>query len=271
MPPPEQWQLSGNAAELYERYVVPYILGPWAPGLVALAALQPGERVLDVACGTGVVARHAAQQVGSAGHVTGLDLNPGMLAVARSLPPPSGAPITWVESSAVAMDVPEASCDVVLCQQGLQFFPDRPAALREMHRVLVPGGRVALSVWSKENPYGMALSNAVGQHVSAEAAARINAPQALADAGERELHRLMVEAGFEGVTIHSRTMITRLPVPEAFVLWHLAAMPAAAEVAALREDARTALVRDVRTALLSYREDNGVAFPSDANLVVAHT
>jgi SAM-dependent methyltransferase len=88
MPPPEQWQLSGNAAELYERYVVPYILGPWAPGLVERVALQPGERVLDVACGTGVVARHAAQQVGSAGHVTGLDLNPGMLAVARALPPP---------------------------------------------------------------------------------------------------------------------------------------------------------------------------------------
>jgi ubiquinone/menaquinone biosynthesis C-methylase UbiE len=271
MPPPEQWQLSGNAAELYERYVVPYILGPWAPGLVALAALQPGERVLDVACGTGVVARHAAPKVGRAGHVTGLDLNPGMLAVARSLPPPSGAPITWVESSAVAMDVPEASCDVVLCQQGLQFFPDKPAALREMHRVLVPGGRIVLSVWSKANPYGTALSDAVGQHVSAEAAARINAPQGLADAGDRELHRLMVEAGFEGVTIHSRTMITRLPLPEAFVLWHLAAMPVAAEVAALSEEARTALVRDVRTALLSYIEDNGVAFPSDANLVVAHT
>jgi len=153
----------------------------------------------------------------------------------------------------------------------LQFFPDKPAALREMHRVLVPGGRVVLSVWSKESPYSTAVTNAVGQQVSAEAAARINAPQALADAGDSELYRLMVEAGFAGVTIHSRTMITRLPLPEEFVLWHLAASPIAAEVAALSEEARTALVRDVRTALLSYREDNGVAFPSDANLVVAHT
>jgi len=271
MPPPEQWQLSGNAAELYERYAVPYFLGPWVPALVECAALQPGERVLDVACGTGVVARLAAQKVGTTGHVTGLDLNPGMLAVARSLPQPPGAPIIWIECSVVAMDVPDASCDVVLCQQGLQFFPDRPAALREMHRVLVPGRRVVLSVWSKESPYSTAVTNAVGQHVSAEAAARIKAPQALADAGDSALYRLMVEAGFAGVTIHSRTMITRLPVPEEFVLWHLAAMPVAAEVAALREDARTALVRDVRTALLSYREDNGVAFPSEANLVVAHT
>lgn len=269
MPPPEQWQLSGNAAELYERYVVPYILGPWAPGLVERAALQPGERVLDVACGTGVVARHAAQKVGTSGHVTGLDLNPGMLAVARSLPPPPGASIIWVECSAVAMQLADATFDVVLCQQGLQFFPDKPAALREMHRVLVPGGRVVLSVWSKESPYSTALSNAVGQHVSAEAAARIKAPQGLADAGE--LHRLMVEAGFHGVHMHSSTLTTRLPVPEAFVLGHLAAMPVAAEVAALSDAVRTALVRDARTALQSYIEGDGVAFPSEANLAVAHT
>jgi len=146
MPQHEQWQLRGNAAELYERYVVPYILGPWAPGLVELAALQPGEHVLDLACGTGVVARLAATKVEPTGHVTGLDLNAAMLAVARSLPPPPGTSITWVEGSAVAMDLPDASFDVILYQQGFQFFPDQPAALREMHRVLVPGGRVLLSV-----------------------------------------------------------------------------------------------------------------------------
>ena len=94
MPPREQCQLSGSAAELYERYPAQYILGPWAPGLVALAHIQLGERVLDLACGTGVVARLAAPAVGLTGRVTGVDLNPGMLAVARSLPAPSGPPIT---------------------------------------------------------------------------------------------------------------------------------------------------------------------------------
>jgi ubiquinone/menaquinone biosynthesis C-methylase UbiE len=158
---------------------------------------------------------------------------------------------------------------VVLCQQGLQFFPDKPAALREMHRVLVPEGRVVLSVWSTVDPYHRALSDVVGQHVSADAAARINAPRALTDAGE--LHRLLVDAGFAGVTIHARTMMTRLPVPEEFVLWHLAAMPVAGEVAALSEEARTALVHEVSTALQSYVEGDRVAFPSAANLAVAHT
>ena len=128
------FQVSGNAAELYERYAVPYVLGPWAPELVELAALQRGERVLDLACGTGVVARLAAARVGTTGQVIGMDLNAGMIEVARALPAPSGPPIVWVEGSAMAMKLPDASIDVILCQQGLQFFPEKLAALREMHR-----------------------------------------------------------------------------------------------------------------------------------------
>ena len=120
------WQLSGEASEAYEQYVVPYILGPWAPRLVDLATLQQGERVLDLACGTGLVARLAAQKVSSEGKVTGIDLNIGILAVAGKLPPPPGAPITWVEGSALAMDLPSASFDVILCQQGSSFFRTSP-------------------------------------------------------------------------------------------------------------------------------------------------
>lgn len=119
------FQLGGNAAELYERYAVRYFIGPWAPELVDIASLKAGERVLDLACGTGVVARLAAAKVGPSGKVTGLDLNAGMLAVGRSLPLAYGASITWVEGSAMATGLPDASFDVVLCQQGFQFFPDR--------------------------------------------------------------------------------------------------------------------------------------------------
>src|SRR5918996_2532863 len=110
------YQVTADAAQMRERYSVRYFIGPWAPGLIAVAALQPGERVLDVACGTGVVTRLVAPAVGPTGQVTGLDINAAMLAVARSLPPPSGASITWVEGNAVAMDFPDASFDVILCQ-----------------------------------------------------------------------------------------------------------------------------------------------------------
>ena len=137
----------GSAAEVYQRHMVPAIFGPWAEDLLGLAAPQAGERVLDVACGTGVVTRLAAQRVGSSGAVVGLDLNPGMLTVARTLTPPEGAQIEWREGNVTAIPLSDGAIDLVLCQQGLQFFPDRPGALREMRRVLRPSGRMALSVW----------------------------------------------------------------------------------------------------------------------------
>ncbi len=123
-------QVGGNAAEVYERDLVPAMFAPWAPVLVDAAEVRPGDQVLDVACGTGVVTRLAAERVGSAGRAVGLDSNAAMLAVARSLPPVNGAAIEWYEASALRMPLPDAAFDVVLCQQGLQQFPDAPTRAR---------------------------------------------------------------------------------------------------------------------------------------------
>jgi SAM-dependent methyltransferase len=144
-----QWQVAGRAPEVYERELVPAVFAPWAPILVELAHPCPGERVVDIACGTGIVARVAAARVGATGVVSGVDLNPGMLSVARSataVSSRSGAPIQWHEASADKLPFPGESFDIVYCQLGLQFFADRAAALREMHRVLGADGRLAL--WS---------------------------------------------------------------------------------------------------------------------------
>src|SRR5215213_7246492 len=113
MPHHEPWQLEGSAAELYERYLVPAITALWAADLVERAAPQPGERVLDIACGTGIVARMAANRMG-VGQVVGLDLNPGMLAVARSGLAGHHPPIEWQEGSALDLPFPDGSFDVVL-------------------------------------------------------------------------------------------------------------------------------------------------------------
>jgi ubiquinone/menaquinone biosynthesis C-methylase UbiE len=269
MPPQhEHWQLTGSAAELYERYPARYILGPWAPGLVSLAHVQPGERVLDVACGTGVVARLAAPIVGLTGNVTGLDLNSGMLAVARSLPAPDGAPITWIEGSAVAMKLSNASFDVVFCQQGLQFFPDRPAALSEMRRILVPRGRALLSVWRGMGPYHAAVVDALRQHVGPEAAATFSASRVgVPDAGE--LRRLGVEAGFREAIVQPCVMNTRLPAVDQFLLAHLAATPVADAVAAIGSTPRAALVDQVNVALRRYVDGDGLSVPDETNVVTA--
>src|SRR5215217_6682792 len=104
----EPWQLEGTAAELYERYLVPAITAFWAADLVRRAAPSAGERVLDIACGTGIVARLAAERMG-AGHVVGLDLNAGMLGVARAASTGSNPPITWLEGSALDLPFPDGS------------------------------------------------------------------------------------------------------------------------------------------------------------------
>jgi SAM-dependent methyltransferase len=163
----EQWQLSGTAPELYQRHLVPAMTAIWAADLVDRAAVRPGEQMLDLACGTGTVARVAAERAGSTGQITALDINPGMLAVARSLPPVKGAPIEWLEGSALALPFPDATYDLVLCQLGLQFFSDRSGALREIGRVLVARGRVGLSVFGpiEHNPATHALANALDRHL----------------------------------------------------------------------------------------------------------
>lgn len=140
---PESWQVSDNAAEIYEQFWVPAMLGQWAPQVADSAKIVADDRVLDVACGTGVVAREAAGRVAVAEQVTGVDINEGMLAVARGLRPE----IDWQLGDATDLPFGDASFDVVTCQFSLMYFSDRLTALQEMMRVLRPGGRLAAAVW----------------------------------------------------------------------------------------------------------------------------
>ena len=270
MEAPTRWgQVAVSAAERYQRHLVPAMFAPWAPVLADLARLRPGERVLDVACGTGVVARLAAERVGVAGRVLGLDLNAGMLAVARALPPVAGAPTAWCRADALALPLREAACDVVLCQQGLQQVPDGAAALREMRRVLAAPGRLAVSVWGRiERSPGMAaLAAALERHVSAAAGANRRAPFALGDAGA--LCQLVGAAGFRDVTVRAVVGTARFPSPEQFVDAQLASTPLST-LGALTERARASVVRDVHAALQPYLDDHGLAFPMESLLVLAH-
>lgn len=262
-----QWQLAGTAAELYQELLVPTVFKPWGTDLVELADLRQGERVLDVACGTGVVARLAAQQVGATAEITGLDLNAGMLRVARSLPSLPGAPVTWVEGSALTMPLPDASFDVMLCQQGVQFFPDQRAGLQEFKRVLVPGGRVLFSVWEGDTPYTVAMAAAVERHAGLEAATTLRKSRACPD--PETLQYLMKQIGFRNTTIRARTIMRRLPAIAVFVLRHLSATTVAGAIAALSEGARMRLADEVRAALQAYEDGDGVAFREVANVVIA--
>jgi ubiquinone/menaquinone biosynthesis C-methylase UbiE len=232
----------GTAPENYERYFVPASGAPVARDRLEVAALRPGERVLDVACGTGVVTRLAAERVGGEGSVAGSDVNPGMLAVARAAVPSDSA-ITWYETGAEAMPLADGAFDVVLCQMGLQFFADKPAALREMARVLAPGGRLVLNApGPTPGPFSI-MADALGRHADPRIASFVHLVFSLHD--PEELRALLDGAGFRAIDVEADVRTLRLPPPAEFLWQYIHSTPLAEVAAKLGDEGRDALERDV--------------------------
>lgn len=257
------WQsYDGSMVDRYVRYLVPAVFLPWADDLVVQAAPRAGESVLDIACGPGVVARLAAERVGEQGRVVGLDVNPEMLEAARSVSASDG--ITWQEGSAVALPFADSAFDLVLCQQGLQFIPDRLAALGEMSRVLLPGGRLALSVWAaiERNPGWWALEAARRQHDTPESVAILEMAYSLAD--EDELARLVESTGFMDVEVRTVSKITHFPGIGAMVLG--TAGSTLAETSPLQWQA---LLAELTEKLRPYSNDGGLELPTEAHVITA--
>jgi SAM-dependent methyltransferase len=259
-------QIAGTPAEIYEQHMVPAIFARWAPDLVEAAGVRPGDRVLDVACGTGVVTRLLAECVGPTGTVVGLDINPEMLAVARRAAPQPN--VEWVEGSAVRMTLPDATFDQVLCEQGLQFFPDRPAALGEMRRVLKPGGRLALSCWCavEHMPGYLALEQALARRLGPEQAAL--PPFSLGDADT--LRRLVTSAGFREVRLRLDAKMTRFQSAEHMVRAIVGGATSMRGVlAAQGESVLDTIVAEVSAATRGYVDDDGWAIPAVSHIVTA--
>jgi ubiquinone/menaquinone biosynthesis C-methylase UbiE len=271
-PNAEHWQVQGTAAELYERHLARTMTSLWAEDLVERVGLGRGDRVLDVACGTGVVARTAAAHVGETGSVTGLDINRDMLAVARSVWD-GVPPIDFVEGSALALPFASASHDVVLCQLGLQFFPDRARALGEMHRVLVGGGRLGLSVFGpiEHNPATFALAQALDHHLGTGASQTKRAEHVLAHSAL--VHKLVTDTGFCDVTITTETKLIRLSSAAEYVQMQFTATPLAGLLAEQLARPRVAekITASVAAALEPYAADGGLAFPQEVHILLART
>ena len=253
----------GTAPENYERYFVPAIGAPLAADLVELAALRPGERVLDVACGTGVVTRLAAGRVGADGAVAGVDVNPGMLEVARSAAPPE-AGIDWHEASADALPFADATFEVVLCQLSLQFFPDRLGALREMRRVLASEGRMLVNV-PGPTPLFAILAEELERHVAPVAAGFVHQVFSLHEPAE--VQDLVGDAGFVDIAVRASDKTLSLPPPAEFLWQYVRSTPLVAAVAELDGDGRDALARDVVERWEPMVEDG--AFTLDLPVVTA--
>lgn len=260
-----------NPAETYENGMVPVFFGPWSSQLIQSANPQSGERVLDVGCGTGIVARRVAPYVGANGKVVGLDLSPHMLTVARAAAEREDLTIEWHEGRAEKLPFPDGSFDLVLCQFALMFFADRRAALSEMRRVLTTIGRISLSVFqsSQHHPFYQKLDEVIQQRFGLSGVLDIFA---LGDADE--LRRLLTDSGFQHVTIEPVSMTTRFPEPEAFLAGEIemdtAAIPAMQHLDAQERQAITAAIReDMEAPLREVTQGDEVVLPFHVYLVRA--
>jgi len=263
----ERWQLTGGEPEAFELYQVPRLLRPMALRLLEGVPLRAGQWVLDVACGTGIVARLAAPRVAPSGKVVGIDLNAGMLAVARTCAAETDVQIDWKQGDAAALPFADAAFDAVFCQQGLQFFPDKPRALREMHRVLAPGGMLALNVFGPPSRFNTALAEALSKYVGVEVAKRSLAPYALADAAA--LRAVVNDVPFAKVEIRNVEQTRRVEPTQEWLLQYSAAMPFAAAVAGMDAAVRAEMVREIAARLRDLWDHESFAVPIEVQLVYA--
>jgi SAM-dependent methyltransferase len=258
----QQGQLTRSAADVYDEFFVPALFAPWPAPVAQAAEIAPGQHVLDVACGTGVLAREAALRVRPGGAVIGLDRNDGMLAVARRKAPE----IEWRQGQAEALPFADDRFDAVVSQFGLMFFEDRVMALSEMWRVLKPGGRLAVAVWDAlERTPGYAAMTALLQRLFGDRIAdALRAPYALGD--PEALAALAAQAGIPA-KVTTRAGTARFPSIDAWVHtdvkgWTLAHMIDDSQYQLLRQEAPQALQRFVQP-------DATVVFEAPAHILCA--
>jgi SAM-dependent methyltransferase len=262
-----------NPAETYEREMVPALFAPWVPVLLGIAAPSAGERVLDLACGTGAVARQAAARVGVKGRVVGLDINPAMLAVARTAAARDRDTISieWREGRMESLPFGVGEFDLVLCQHGLQFAQDRVGALSEARRVLRPGGRIAIAVWQglAQHTLWSTFNDALVRHLGIPALA---APFCL-DRVE-ELRSLLSAAGFRAIAIEQRSMPANFSNPDDFVAMEVdviaAAIPATRHLdEAARAQLTARISTDLEHPIRARVHDGALTIQMHANLALA--
>jgi SAM-dependent methyltransferase len=256
----------GEGATNYQGFLVPGMFTPFAARLIADLEITPGSAVLDVACGTGVVSRFAARATGTTGTVTGVDIGPPMLAVARSQSAePDSAPITYLQGSALDLPLADRSFDFATCHHGFQFFPDRVAAAQELHRVLRPGGRVAIACWTglEETPVWRAIRDSLQVDVSEQAGQMMNSPFSVPAA---ELTALLETAGFTGVGVERVELIASFPAVPDFGAHVIAAGPVAAQFSQAPVVAREAVAAAVTEVAEQYADGDTVRFPMYSNV-----
>lgn len=257
----ETFGISAAQAEEYEAAFVPALFAQWAPILLDLARVQPGQRLLDVACGTGILARTAVERVGASGTVVGVDLNEAMLAVARRVSPD----LEWSQGDVAELPFEDGAFDVVLCQSAFMFFPDPAAALSEMRRVCAAGGTVGAQVYSAldDQPAYGPWVELVTQVAGPDARSLLGTYWAQGDADA--LGGRFEAAGLDVTGTRTALGTARFPSIDAMVTTEVESTPL---VGRLDPTAYERIREASRTLLAEYEDGDGARVPIEALFVV---
>lgn len=262
------WQLDDAGAAAFERDLVPRFSDPWAADLVERLAAEPGEQVLDLGCGTGAVARHASPRVGPDGAVIAVDVSPAMVAAARQATAHLDN-VTVKEASAVDLPFPDATFDVVACQQTLQFVPNRQAAIAEIARVTNSGGRIGISTCRslEHQPGYRAIRDVLTRHAGLPAGEVIASPYGLGD--PEPLRSLLTDARLRDIHLNIAVWSIRFDSAQHALRAETSGSPLGDLVDELDLDVREQLVAELIEALRPHTDDDGVVFPFETLVVTA--
>jgi ubiquinone/menaquinone biosynthesis C-methylase UbiE len=260
-------------AEMYEQYFIPAIFNPWSDVLLSYARPNHGDFVLDLACGTCIITRKIAQDVGEEGKIVACDFNPDMLDVARSIDLPENISVEFRQENAVSLSLPDNYFDMVICQQGLQFFPDKEKAIHESQRVLKPSGRAIFAVWQSLNKHDVykAMFEAEASFLGIDVD-EISTPFSLGDS--KMVKQLFSDAGYSNVNVIQHVKNVKFVSPEKFVeLTLLAAASVIPDLTIDDPEKQKEMVKEVskriEPVLKNYRTNDYICFPMTSNIYVA--
>jgi len=261
----DAFQLTGAAAQAYEEHKVPAIFAPLAKATLARHRVGPDDIVLDVACGTGIVARTIRDRFGEHPHVTGIDLNTAMIETARNACDHLAIDLAVGDATSTQFD--DGAFTFVICQQGLQFFPNEDAALAEFRRVTAEGGRLVFTVWSRPSPLTLAMANALSNHARPDLAERSLAP--FSWSGAETIVNRLVEAGYTDIDLREIEVDRVLTDPESGVPKEIMGTAVGPAIADMGEIVIDHVVRHMLDATELYRHNGTLSVPQHTHLISA--
>jgi len=263
----EAFQLNASAASVYEEQKVKAMFGPLAKAILELVNITKDDRILDIACGTGIVSRMIHENVAPHATLTGVDVNESMLNLARQVTEDRKNAFSWHLGDVADLPFKSSSFTAVFCQQGIQYFPDEGIALKEMRRVLVTKGQLIMSVWGGASDFFIAMADSVSKHINADLGATYLSPFSYNNI--RQLPMMLETAEFKSVSIEEIIVDrvvrdTNLSIPKE-ILGH----PAGHRVQVAGEEVVQAIANDVSAACAQYQVGADMVVPQRAFLIQA--